>query len=83
MEQSIFRNALNEEQRLPEAVLVSVFKKGEDPAPYEASLSELERLLDEVYREEYRTLSVILPRSAEAEKVSLEQNEKGSLHRAD
>ena len=44
---------------------------------------ELERLLDEVYREEYRTLSVILPRSAEAEKVSLEQNEKGSLHRAD
>ena len=44
---------------------------------------ELERLLDEVYREEYRTLSVILPRSAEAERVSLEQNEKGSLHRAD
>jgi GTP-binding protein HflX len=46
MEQSIFRNALNEEQRLPEAVLVSVFKKGEDPSPYEASLSELERLLE-------------------------------------
>ena len=46
MEQSLFKNVLNEEERLPEAVLVSVFRKGEDQGPFEASLAELERLLE-------------------------------------
>ncbi|MBQ9129882.1 MAG: hypothetical protein IJX59_03855, partial [Clostridia bacterium] len=46
MEQSVFKNVLEEEGRLPSAVLVSVFRKGEDPSPFEASLAELERLLE-------------------------------------
>ena len=45
MEQSVFKNVLEEEGRLPSAVLVSVFRKGEAPSPFEASLAELERLL--------------------------------------
>jgi predicted Zn-dependent peptidase len=43
---------------------------------------ELESLLEEVYREEYRTLSVILPRSADAEEDPCTNTEKGSLHPA-
>ncbi len=42
----LFRNALDEKDRPVEAVLVSVFCKGEDPAFKEASLEELGRLLE-------------------------------------
>ena len=43
---TIFKNALLEQNEVPEAILVSVFPKGEDPSDREASLAELERLLE-------------------------------------
>lgn len=43
---TIFKNALFEQNEVPEAILVSVFPKGQDPSDREASLAELERLLE-------------------------------------
>ena len=45
---TIFKNALFEQNEVPEAILVSVFPKGQDPSDREASLAELERLLNDM-----------------------------------
>lgn len=45
MEENIFRNALDEDRKV-EAILASVFPKGGDQREAQASLAELERLVD-------------------------------------